>query len=211
MMQCDICFRTGGRKLPFLCPTDARNQLYEARIQNAQVLLEQDTLKQEIATLLSSYPHSDKATKAQTLPSRLESDEAVSERAQAIDRTQQIIAHADELQVKLDKAREEIAKKKDILARRRSELASATNGVEARRARQNDEVERAIRMIKYKWNNIHSVTATSRAFLCGEAARLYGLRKIRRTSDGSEEYRIGGISIVDLRAMNCESPLFVIL
>jgi len=121
-----------------------------------------------------------------------------------VDRTQQIIIQADELRAKLESAREDIAKKKALLARRRSDLASALNGVDSRRARQVEDVEKGIRMIKYKWNQGHATTAASRAFLCGEAAKLYGLKKVKRNS-GSEEYRIGGVSIVDLRTMNSKS------
>ena len=106
----------------------------------------------------------------------------------------------------MEKAREEIAKKKAIISRRKSELATASNGIEARRTRQTEEVEKSIRITKYKWNQTHNITASSRAFLCGEAAKLYGLRRVRRNG-GLEEYRIGGIGIVDLRSMNSESPL----
>ena len=205
-MQCDICFRTGGRKLPCLCPTDARNQLYDPRIQNARVLLEKDALDREITSLLESKPNDDEGHPHKAATDLADIDRLVSEKNQAADRTQQIIAYADELRVKFEKAREEIAKKKAVLSRRRSELATASNGIEARRTRQTEEVEKSIRMTKYKWNQTHSVTASSRAFLCGEAAKLYGLRRVRRNG-GLEEYRIGGIGIVDLRSLNSKSPL----
>jgi chromosome segregation ATPase len=203
-MQCDICFRTGGQKLPFLCPTDARNRLYEPRVHHAQILLEKDALDQQITNLLSSPQRNGEASPngANDRPgvARL-----LAEKDQALDRTQEIIAHADELRDKINKAREEIAKRKAIIDRRKSELASATNGVEARRNRQMDDVEKALRMTKYKWNQAHSITASSRTFLCGEAAKLYGLRRVRRNG-AVEEYKIGGISVVDLRAMNSMNP-----
>lgn len=202
-MQCDICFRTGGQKLPFLCPTDARNRLYEPRIHHAQVLLEKDVLDQHITKLLS--PQKEDGSSSNGAASRPDVTRLLAEKDQAVDRTQQIIAHADELRVKVDKAREEIAKRKTILDRRKSELSSASSGVEARRNRQMDEIEKALRMTKYKWNQTHSITTSSRAFLCGEAAKLYGLRRVRRNG-AVEEYKIGGIRIVDLRAMNTASP-----
>ena len=208
-MQCDICFRTGGHKLPFLCPTDARNQLYDPRIQNAQILLEKDAFDREITTLLASKPNDDDADPHKAAADQADVNILISEKDQAVDRTQQIIAHADELRVKVEKAREEIAKKKAAISRRKSELATASNGIEARRTRQTEEVEKSIRITKYKWNQTHNITASSRAFLCGEAAKLYGLRRVRRNG-GLEEYRIGGIGIVDLRSMNSESPLRLI-
>lgn len=208
-MQCDICFRTGGHKLPFLCPTDARNQLYDPRIQNARVLLEKDTLDREINSLLESKPSDDEGRLHKAAADLADVDGLVCEKDQATDRTQQIIAYADELRVKVEEAREEIAKKKAVISRRKSELATASNGIERRRTRQTEEVEKSIRMTKYKWNQTHSVTASSRAFLCGEAAKLYGLRRVRRNG-GLEEYRIGGIGIVDLRSLNSKSPLYFI-
>ncbi|KAE9368413.1 hypothetical protein N431DRAFT_560832 [Stipitochalara longipes BDJ] len=206
-MQCDICFRTGGSRLPFLCPTDARNRLYEPRIQNARVLLEKDALDQQISTLLSSQSQSasPKSHPPEGQPVGPDIAAIFAEKDKAVDRTQQIITQADELRAKVDSAREDIVKRKALLARRRSDLASAVNGVDSRRARQVEDVEKGIRMTKYKWNQGHATTAASRAFLCGEAAKLYGLKRARRNS-GTEEYRIGGVSIVDLRTMNTASP-----
>jgi Vacuolar sorting 38 and autophagy-related subunit 14 len=202
-MQCDICFRTGGSRLPFLCPTDARNRLYEPRIQNARVLLEKDALDQQISTLLTRQPKpSGQQSHSLEGPAKGPNLAAIlAEKDQAVDRTQQIITQADELRAKVENAREEIAKKKALLSRRKSDLASASNGVDSRRTRQVEDVEKGIRMIKYKWNQGHATTASSRAFLCGEAAKLYGLKRSRKNS-GLEEYKIGGISIVDLRTMN---------
>jgi len=192
-MQCDICFRTGGKKLPFLCPTDARNSLYEPRIQYAHVLLEKDALDQQINTILSN--------EQQTEATRADVDLVVAEKEQIKDRTNEIIAHADDLRLKVQKAREDIAKRKANIERRKSELASASNGTEARRTRQTSEVDRALRMTNNKWDRVHEVTQSSRRILCGEAAKLYGLRRVRKHG-GVEEYKIGGISIVDLRSMN---------
>lgn len=207
-MQCDICFRGSGqgdKKLHFLCPTDARNQLYEPRIQNARILLENDSLDQQITSLLSAKQN-DGDSKASTAASSELVSGVQAERDQAVDRTQQIITQADELRAKVQKAREELAKKKEHIARRKSELASATNGLDPRRTRQIEDVEKGIRMSRFKWNQTHATTASSRAFLCGEAAKLYGLKKVRKVHGGSDEYKIGGMGIVDLRAMNTASP-----
>jgi len=202
-MQCDICFRTGGNKLPFLCPTDARNQLYESRVQNAQILLEKDALDRKITSLLSPTPRdNEKAPEAATGRQKL--DDINSQKDQAVDRTQQIIAHADELRAKVERAKEEIAKKQAVLARRKSELASASNGTDARRGRQVEEVEKSTRMTKYKWKKDHTSLASSRTLLCGEAAKLYGLQRIRKNG-GLENYIIGRVGVVDLRAMNSKS------
>lgn len=199
-MQCDICFRTGGKE--YLCPTDARNLLYEPRIQHAYMLLEKDGLEQQINALLSNTLRVDQGA------SSLDISAVRSETVQAIDRTQEIIAHADELRAKVEKAREEIAKKKAALARRKNELASAGSPTDARRMRQLEEVQKSIRMTNYKWNQGHNTLAASRTFLCGEAAKLYGLRKVRK-SGGLEEYKIGGMTIMDLRTLNSMPSLYL--
>jgi hypothetical protein len=205
-MQCDICFRGGGqgeKKLHFLCPTDARNQLYGSRIRNAQVLLQNDELSSQITGLISS----NKAEHDKELPKTAIGAVSLSaERDQIVDRTQQIITRADELRAKVELARGEMAKRKAAANRRKSDLASASNGVDTRRARQAEDVEKAIRMTKYKWNQGHATTASSRTFLCGEAAKLYGLKKARKNT-GGEEYRIGGVGIMDLRSLNSEISL----
>lgn len=206
-MQCDICFRIGGSKLPFLCPTDARNAAFELRVQHAQVLLEKDSLDRQVTASLSperERPEGRAEDRGNSIR-RYEVDSQHAGSSRAEDRTQEIIAQADKLQVNIDSARDELAKLKASNSRRKSELASAQNGIEARRIRQTEEVEKQIRIRKYKWNQEHSTMASSRTYLCGEAAKLYGLKMTRRNS-GTEDYKIGGVSIANLRALNRETP-----
>ena len=206
-MQCDICFRSGGQKLPFLCPTDARNRLYECRLQNAYVLLEKDALDREISTLVANPARgAGQERDEKTERSTVEVTDTLAERQQAASSTERIIAHAEELRLKMEQARRELADRRAKVDRKKSELASATSGLAARKGRQTEDAEKSIRMTKYKWNQVHTITASSRAFLCGEAAKLYGLRRVRRSS-GMEEYKIGGISIIDLRTLNGMSCL----
>lgn len=205
-MQCDICFRAGGlgeKKLHFLCPIDARNKLYDMRIQNALVLVENDNLNSQITSLLSPNG-ADRGE--QPSNAALACNALSAEKFQSVGRTQQIITRADELRAKVELAKDEMVKRRAALCRRKSDLASASNGVDTRRARQTEEVEKSIRMTRYKWNQGHATTASSRTFLCGEAAKLYGLKRARK-NNGSEEYRIGGVGIVDLRSLNSELSL----
>jgi hypothetical protein len=209
-MQCDICLRTGGHKLPFLCPTDARNVLYEPRIENARILLEKDALNRRITALTSArkaigLSNVAPDTSSREAPTQWDIDVAQTERDLSVDRTQQIIAQADELRSRIEGARAEIAHKRAMIARRKSELSSATNGLESRRVRQLEEIDKKIKMTKYKWNQMHGTTAQSRAFLCAEAAKLYGLRRLKQHDIWLDEYSIAGVPIVDLRAMNSAS------
>lgn len=208
-MQCDICFRTGDLKLPFLCPTDARNQLYEPRLKHARVLLEKAALDKDISEITSRNTSADAIDQASknlsNHSSRWDIDRAVNERESTIDRTKQIIAQAEDLRANIAAARDDIERRKALLKRRKSELASAKNGTEARRAKQLEEIDRKTKMTTYRWNQMHVMTAQSRAFLCGEAAKLYGLQRLRDHGVWLNEYSIAGIKIIDLRAMNSAS------
>ncbi|KAH8679836.1 UV radiation resistance protein and autophagy-related subunit 14-domain-containing protein [Tricladium varicosporioides] len=203
-IQCDICFRTGGHKLPLLCPTDARNALYESRIQNARTLLGNEALDQEVSALLANSSTPKPNGTSEPSSSRVYVDNLRAQTEQAINRTQQIIAHADELRAKVNQARQEIANKKAKITRRKAELASASNGVVARREKQLKDTEKYTSMARYTHEKVHTSLALSRTYLCGEAAKLYGLRRVRKNGE-REEYRIGRVGIVDLRDLNSAS------
>jgi hypothetical protein len=210
-MQCDICLRSGSSKLPFLCPVDARNALYEPRIQHARVLLEKDALDKQISAITApeeTEPVAGYSGAGTSEPkSFLDVENSLAETAAAEERTRRIIEAADELKGKVQAARADIARRRAILERRRSELATAANGQDLRRAKSLEDLEKKTKMTNYKWNQLHTTTAQSRAFLCGEAAKLYGLQRLRSSNGGwSNEYSIANVNIVDLRAMNIASP-----
>lgn len=212
-MQCDICSRTGGHKLPFLCPTDARNCLFEYRVDNARILLEHEALSQQVGDVLSR--NKDIIVKvdadAENAVSRWDIDQILATRNQQVEETQQIIAHADELRNKIAAAREDIVKRKASIARRQSELASASNGIEHRRAAQVESVDKSIKRTQYRWNQVHRKTVDARAYLGNEGAKLYGLkvRRVRHDQEMVEKYMIGGAWIVDLRDMNRKSARYI--
>lgn len=193
-LYCDVCRRPhDSRRLPFLCAVDARNRLYEGRLQSAVAMMDNDALEHKVNAALSSNESMRTAVM----------DEWRSLEAAAMDKTSQIIAQADRLKVEIDAALQEISRKREMISRRRSDLASVSSGIPSRRSRQLDEVERAIQMTRYKWNRCAGTMAATRAFLCEEAARLYGLRQVKKGS--SKRYEIGGVEIVELHAMNGKS------
>lgn len=196
-MNCDICHRPHHpQKLPFLCTVDSRNRLYASRIAHATALIENETLSREISSALAGTdPSSDGSAAGKTI--HVES--LRSEEAQAADRTSQIIAQADKLRTEIDAARREIAERKNKNARRKADLTEASNGIESRRSRHLDEVERAIQMTKYKWNRSFENMAATRSYLCMEAARLYGLHRIKKGS--SVKFELAGIEMIELPGM----------
>lgn len=212
-IQCDICFRNGGRKLPFLCPTDARNQLYEPRLRHAQALLEKDALDKEISALASRDAASESATPQATVSEtqrlRWSIDQTLAEQGLVVDRTQQIIEKADELRASIAKARADIAKKKSSINNRKNELEKARNGLEARQKRVLEDMSKSTKMASYRWNHCHVMTVQSRAFLCAEAAAFYNLQRLRTKDRWLDEYGIAGVKIVDLRNMNSATPILI--
>lgn len=199
--RCDICHRAHhGTKLPFLCVVDARNRLYEGRVQNATSLIRNGNLEQQVNAIVSS-PQNDRERTAS--PNKVCVANWKSERAAAVDRTAEIIAQADKLKADVDAARTEIKNRKDGLARRKLDLAAVSEGIAARRNRQIEDIERTVQMSKYKWNRSADAMAATRAFLCEEAARLYGLRQNRKGNQ--KRFEIGGVEIIDLHALNSES------
>ncbi|ROT39333.1 hypothetical protein SODALDRAFT_350497 [Sodiomyces alkalinus F11] len=199
-MNCDICSRSYDTvRLPFLCPVDARNHCYDGRLKHATLLLQNETLQKQISKLAEDQTTDDKF---------IAKRDAVSETRAAQDRTSRIIEQADKLRHHIAAAREEMEDRKAAIARRRSDLASATNGLAARRARQLDDVERSIQAAKFKWNRNADAMAKTRAFLCLEAARLFGLRRVKTGSSSSSryQYKIGGVDIFDLESMHAASP-----
>lgn len=202
-MSCSICHRPhDAQKLPFLCVVDARNVLYESRVEYARALIDSEEAERQVEDALSSQDGTSSSPKP---ASSTRIDQLRAEEAATRDRTNQIIAQADRLKREMDAARKEIAAKRDAIARRKSDLASVSAGISARRNRQLEEVERSTQRLRYKWNRVADDMADIRAFLCEGSARLYGLRKIKKGS--VKRYEIGGVEILDLHAMNSKFSL----
>ncbi|TDZ40125.1 Autophagy-related protein 14 [Colletotrichum trifolii] len=201
-MSCVICQRPHHpQRLPFLCVVDARNRCYEGRLKNLQMLMENEALQNQVNELLAQ----DEADG--TAPSSNAIESSVSQQQEAEDRTSQIIAQADKLKREIAAAKKEIADRKATLSRRKSDLATVSNGIAARRSRQLEETERSIQVSKYKWNRSADQMAGTRAFLCMEAAKLYGLRKNTvKGSSSRNDFKIGDVDVVDLSSMNTASP-----
>ncbi|KAL7939664.1 UV radiation resistance protein and autophagy-related subunit 14 domain-containing protein [Trichoderma chlorosporum] len=196
-MECDICHRPhDAQRRPFLCAVDARNRIYDGRMKNLQLMLDNDTLKAQINELL-----------ADTRPSKHTWDEAVARKEAAEQKTDQILAAAEQLRGDIKAARDEIQARKAALARRKSNLASVSAGLAERRTKQLKDVEKSVNVLKFRWSQIAEDTASTRTFLCAEAVRLYGLRRVAKKGvTGRYEYSLGRVPIVDLNSMDSLSP-----
>lgn len=161
---------------------------------HATALIENEGLEQRINALLAepTLASGDDAAANTVRMERIRTEEL-----RAADRTSQIIAQADKLRAEVEAAKRDIEERKKKVAARREDLGQVSNGIGARRSRQLEDTERSIQMLRYKWNRSFESMAATRSFLSFEAARLYGLRRIRKSS----KYELGGIEMIELPAM----------
>ncbi|KAI1413981.1 UV radiation resistance protein and autophagy-related subunit 14-domain-containing protein, partial [Hypoxylon sp. FL1857] len=205
-MNCDICHRAHHpNRLPFFCAVDARNALYEGRVANARILMEAEELESRVTKLLSESDVNSDAPGTNRF-SRTYIENVASEEHKARERTERIIAAADKLRGEVAAAKKEIEERKAGIARKKADLATASQGVFARRNRQLEETTKATKMTKYNWDREYDAMTQYRAALCMEVAKLYRLQRIKRGNPVRFEYKIGGIDIVDLHNMNSASP-----
>lgn len=187
MMECDICTRGhDANRLPFLCVVDARNRIYDGRMKNLQLMLQNEELRHQVDSLDNETVGS-----AQSQLREIEM------------RTDQIVAAADKLRVEMQAAKEEIQIRKAAISRRKSDLASVSTGIADRRVKQQKEVEKSTQMLNFRWSQNAEDTAGTRAFLCKESLRLYGLRRVKK-SGGRYEYSLGRLPILDLSQLECQ-------
>ncbi|GAB0131897.1 hypothetical protein EsDP_00000351 [Epichloe bromicola] len=196
-MECSICHRRhDAQKLPFLCPVDARNNIYQGRMKNLQLILEIETLKDQI----------DKSSADSSASSPGGLEQSLARQCLTEDRADQILAAAQKLREEIKAAREEIRSRKAALARRRSDFASVSDGLVQRRVKQQQELNKSAQILRFRWAQKTEATANTRAFLCTEALKLYGLRRTKKGGSGRYDYHLGKVPIIDLAGMDSISP-----
>ncbi|TQV96106.1 hypothetical protein V2A60_003445 [Cordyceps javanica] len=191
-MSCYVCMRGhDAQKLPFLCPVDARNYIYSDRIRNSQLLVENESLRSEINTLMDGTEAVDTSAAAQTL---------------ADAGTRQLLDSADRVRRQIRDAKEEIRQRRAAISARRSQLATASHGVSDCRLKDQRDVEKSTQMFNFRWSQSAEDMAGTRAFLCREAVKLYGLKRTRKGGSGRYEYMLGKLPVVDLRDIESQTP-----
>lgn len=206
-MECDICYREhDARRLPFLCAVDARNRIYEPRMKHLQSLMQNESLQDEVNDdLTASQQPFRRANSRTSQPSSLALDATLAQQRLIEDKTDQILAAADALRADIKAARDEIRERKAALMQRRSDLKSVSTGLDERREKQQMGVQAASRKLKWKWKQTAEDLPEVRAFLCAEAASLYGLKHVPAVvGSGQPEYYIGKVPITDLTQMTCK-------
>ncbi|KAJ5806160.1 uncharacterized protein N7503_003762 [Penicillium pulvis] len=204
-MSCHICTSAHSR-LPILCPTCARNRLYQLRLEHTQVLLEKQSLGNqiEIATAHSQLGSSETDHDSSC---RWALQTILSQQAGSISREDVVAQQINTLKEEIRAKRADILDRKARLARRRSDAESAQYQLGEREAAILTGLQNTTKRTEHLWHTLHSKTAEARIFLCREAAHLYGLRqKATKKGDASQTYVLGGLAIVDLRDMNGKFP-----
>ena len=192
-MECDICHREyDAKQRPFLCAVDARNQIYEGRLKNAQLLIQNEELRSRIDGLMSEV---DKGSQFALEKSKVQ-------QRMTEDKTSQILAAADKLKEDIRTAREDVSIRRAALASRRFDFDAISKGLSERRARQQDEIEENIATYRTAWDQIAQDTAGTRYFLCSTAAELYGLSRVPKAGDGGDDFFMGKVPVVNLIALN---------
>ncbi|CAK7230536.1 hypothetical protein SBRCBS47491_007617 [Sporothrix bragantina] len=207
-MSCEVCGRLyHPQRLPFLCAVDARNQLYEPRIAHAVALLQNEQLEAQVNAELGVASGVDEGVedpKESKPASKSQAEAWKAERQDALDHARDMTARAERLRNEMAATRAELNRRKEMLQQRRSDLAAASNGTAARRARLQADAERSIAMTRFKWNQSYEAMAATRGFLCMEASKLYGLRRLKKGS--TVRYEIGGFEVLDPYNMNNLPP-----
>jgi hypothetical protein len=187
-MDCSVCGRPyHPQNRPFLCVVDARNALYEHRYAVARDLMKNEQLERETGQLALS---TDRMLS-------LKIDEA-----DIIERTNALTAQAEKLRADIESARKTLLARKSAKADHSEHLKAAEDHTQ-KRPQQTDELKDSGRALSSKWDRSSDQLGATRSFLCMEAARLYGLRRIKKPSTVC--YELGGIEILDLQAMGGES------
>lgn len=203
-MSCHTCSRSPHARLPFYCPTCARNQLYQLRIDSTHVLLERAVLGQQIESVVTDGNHQRRSVETIPDSSRRWTIQAITTRqAESSSRREGLSRQIDDLKSEIRDKQAHISGFKTRLSRRHSDAESAKYQLSEREAGILTGVQNTTKRTEHLWHSLHSKTAEARIFLCREAANLYGLRqKVSRKGQVPGGYAIGGILIKDLRDMN---------
>ncbi|KAJ5139134.1 uncharacterized protein N7515_003982 [Penicillium bovifimosum] len=198
-MSCSICSRAPHSRLPFHCPTCARNQLYQLRIENTQILLEKEGLGRQIETAvaynssLAPLPsHGQEVSEVnKTCSPRWVLETISNHHAESLARRESLSLQIENLRLEVQAKKAEIAKRKEALVRRCSDAESAKFELEERETGILAGVQNTSKRVEHVWHSLHSKTAESRIYLCREVANLYGLRKSTKKGQGRDTYVLG--------------------
>ncbi|KAJ6109748.1 UV radiation resistance protein/autophagy-related protein 14 [Penicillium sp. IBT 16267x] len=164
-MSCHICTSAHSR-LPVLCPTCARNRLYQLRLEHTQVLLEKQSLGNQIE-IATTHGHSLNQL-PKTEPGSLETDydsscrwalqSILSQQAGSVFREDAVVQQINILKEEIRTKRADILARKARLARRRSDAESAQYQLGEREAAILTGLQNTTKRTEHLWHTLHSST-----------------------------------------------------
>ncbi|KAJ5577796.1 uncharacterized protein N7459_006760 [Penicillium hispanicum] len=183
-MSCHICTFADSR-LPILCPTCARNRLYQLRLETTQIILEREALGRQIERIVS---HDNSQSQKPVCEARHVDTEheysrqralqtVSSQQTTSLHRNNNIAQRINYLKAEIKAQKAVISGHRDVLVRRRSDAESAKYQRGEREAAILTGIQNTTKKTEHLWHSLHSKTAEARIFLCREAANLYGLRQ----------------------------------
>ena len=209
-MQCDICQRPQSTRLPLNCTSCARNELYGPRIQQAQVLLEAESIGHDVEKYVGNLGQSNFMSRNDAKYSEghpaFAIERATADRLNFTEQTEKIMTQVKLVRDQTEELKRLLAKKRSENSLRRSNLEDAEKLLARRQSTGLGPVQEAIEQTQERWDSLHVETVDARTFLCREAAQLYGLqqRKRRKGAQGRDLYYVGGLPTSDLRDLNSE-------
>lgn len=223
-MECDICGKAGDTGHPFHCITCARSHLEQPRIDLARILIHRDAVERHVRAVIQG-PDDETAQHVSLTDSKggllVDREECTNNldwqrtKAEAVcvqERLALIATQTAQLRDQMMATKKLLETKRAALAQRKSDFASASYGIESRRANELDKVQQHVKRLDYRSDKMHHDTVELRHQLCATSARLAGLKLTRRkTRDGGskEIFTIGPgtrLRIWDLRDVNDAPP-----
>jgi hypothetical protein len=217
-MECYICDRMGGTKLPLKCATCARSAIYPLRLQQASTLLEKEAMGRKVEAVVEGRDQSGTDERLAFSGAMIdmhdcakahELETLTADATRLEERIQLISSLSQKLKSDMEEHKKSMAAKKAGLSRRRSDYESATHALEAREAKDLETLQAGIKRMNRRRDLKQQDIVAGRFSLCREAAILAGLkRRTRKRSDGSmkDSFTIGdGLPIFDLRELHSES------
>jgi hypothetical protein len=173
-------------------------------------LVEKESLGQQVEAGVKTRSHESDAkihiiTSNATQLGNYDVEQIYSRQAEAEDRIKAIKLASHELQDGIKTTKKTAEDLRAELAKRRGHLEAYQRDLEERKSSTYGAISKGVDRAQHRWDANHQTIADARSFLTREAASLCGLRqRRRRRPDGSikEEYKLGGVSIVDLRELN---------
>jgi hypothetical protein len=214
-MECDICGRPGGTKLPIECATCARSAIYPLRLEHASILLEKEAMGRRVEAIVDGVNHGASQERLALSGAMIdmhdcakahELEKLTSDAIRLEDRIKYISEKSQKLRSDMEEHKKTMAARKAELYQRRSDTESARYGLEAREEKELETLQAGIKRMNRRRDLKQQDIVGGRFSLCREAALLAGLRRsTRRRSDGSvkETFTIGNrLPIFDLRELH---------